>query len=274
MVTASGSGSSRICDRASSTASWRFAVREVRRACRDRATRAKPFAASSRSRRCRGRRDPGPRPLVTSAIRSRLRWLSGYRRGDLERGLAGPAPGRERPRVGADRLAVQPLGPDGPPGRKRGDDQRGAAVDLEHRARTTDRAGVRDRERDDERAGRVVLDLDDHDPSRAADAVHPLDRVTARHAERGLDDRRPLDRALAHCRLLGRDPPPIVGADPPVDEPAPPDDLDRAALVDPGPPAPGQRTDQRHWLRASRRSSGFASRSMSAGTMSAGLRPW
>ncbi len=122
-------------------------------------------------------------------------------------------------------------------------------------------------------AGDVVLDLDDHDPAGPADAVHPLHRVAAGHPHRGLDHRRALDVLLAHRGLRRRD---VASGRrrrstsrattrSPTTAIAPRPSTSRA-------PAPAERADQRHDERIPR-SSGLASRSISAGTISAGVRP-
>ena len=135
-------------------------------------------------------------------------------------------------------------------------------------------------ERDDERRGRLVDDLD-HAPRRRG-AVHVLHRVAPGHAHRGLHHRHAVDQRLADGRLSsGRR---ATGR------------RRRSTSRAPSPRARARaRRRRRRWHRGRRRarrstvvdrrlrtraavtdrpwSSAFASRSMSSGTSSAGRRP-
>ena len=137
-------------------------------------------------------------------------------------------------------------------------------------------ATVVDDEPDRDRLGRVVLDLD-HDDARVAvaDRVHALDRVAAGDAQRGVHDGRGMRPRLAHrTRSVGARHQPVVPA---ADAPA---DRERTLVhgavgVDLGRDPGRQRADADH--RATRHripwSSGFALRSISSGTRSAGRAP-
>ena len=127
-------------------------------------------------------------------MRIRLRWLSGY--SSATRNVPGASSrGSMTPGLGAALLGLE-LEVGRRPTARGGNGSTSAArpsITSVEPSSATDVA-PRDRERDDERAGRVVLDLDDHDVARAADAVDPLHRVAARDPQRGLDHRRAVDR--------------------------------------------------------------------------------
>ena len=134
-----------------------------------------------------------------------------------------------------------------------------------------DGAGPPHDERHDERCSGRVLDVDHDGISGSGDAVHPLHRVTARHAHRRLGHRHRVDALLAHRDLARRKMPAIVRADPPGEIPAHVVERERAEFVHGAEPSGTQRTDENtHGMPWS---SDFASRSMSRSTISAGVAP-
>ena len=99
-----------------------------------------------------------------------------------------------------------------------------------------------------------------------------------RHPAPASPSRRPASRpgVTGARRPLGRDVPAIVGADPPVELPAHRHGRTRPRVIDLRPRSTAEGANQRVRVRSGHRrpcSSGFASRSMSAGTISAALRP-
>ena len=183
-------------------------------------------------------------------------------------------PGGKRTRLdesglGATLLGLQLEIGDVPARRRERQRQRDPAVDED--LRTVERQGARaaHHERDDARGGRSVLDLDHHDVTGPADAVHALYCISARHFRPRLRYGRAGDWRLTYRRFAGRHSPPIVGADPPVEGPVITDDRDGAARVDDGPTGTPDGADDHD----SRPSSDLAWRSISAGTISAGVRP-
>ena len=137
---------------------------------------------------------------------------------------------------------------------------------------------TRTHERDRERRRRAVLDVDDDAPRAAPTVARVRACARPRRPARAPPSRttgagaRPL---LMRRRLVGRNVPAVVGADPPVERRGH-RRRDRAALRRPSADARRRRAEHRPSRRAGHRmpcSSGFALRSMSSGTRSAGRAP-
>src|SRR5262245_38274160 len=171
-----------------------------------------------------------------------------------------------------ERLARHPGGP--PRRRPRGPERR-APVDGHPCVADGDAAHATllrrsDHERGDEGRRRRVLDLHRHQPRRTAHPPGAEHGIAARHPHRCLDDRRRTHERLAYRRLVRRDVPAVVGADPPVELPASSIRRDRPVLVDQCLVRRAEHPDASHVMPCS---SAFASRSMSAVTRSSARLP-
>ncbi len=128
-----------------------------------------------------------------------------------------------------------------------------------------------DDEGEHEGGRRLVGDVDD-DEVRAARGVDVLHRVAGGDAHRGADDGHRVDQGLAHRGLGGGVTPAVVAPDPPVEGPAAVKGVDPAVVVDEHLAGRPDGTDRGAGHRMPC-NSGFASRTMRVGTMSAGRRP-
>ena len=230
-----------------------------------------------RGRRSRGRRHPGRAGTAGCAERERAGEGGAVRHGMEKGGVEAPGPvrdGRERParRGPGSHQVVRRPDADRPAGGGPGGPQRRVAVDQHRRVFDGDAVRAAHGQGDHEGCGRLVADLHDDGVLVAADAVDVLHGVATWGAQRGADDRHRVDEPLADSRVPGRVAPVIVGADRPVERPRRVERLHGATVVDPGLVPRADRADDRRGHRMPC-SSALASRSMRAGTRSAGRRP-
>ena len=150
----------------------------------------------------------------------------------------------------------------------------GFPVDAHSVVADRDDARRVDHEADGNRGGRVVLDLDDHNAATTvANRVDALDRPAARDTQHGVRDRRGVPSRPVRRPVATRHHPSLLAAYAPSEPQRAP--MHGAQRVDLGDDPGRQRADTEH--RRSRHripwSSGFALRSISSGTRSAGRAP-
>ena len=272
MVAALGSGSSSTCDRARSSVGDEIGrpghPHPVRRGGVASLGPPRPRPGPGRDR-ARGRSSP-----QTTPIRMRFRWLSGYRSaarnvpGASSRGSITPVSAPHCSASSSMSVTSQRRGGNG-------QHAGGAPVDQQRRAVERDRRGTAHRERHDERApaSRSRSRRSRRRPGRRSRRrVGPRRHRAPAVASRPPAHRRPPADAP---RAPRRDAPTVVRADPPVERPVVPDDGEprRARRRRRGPRRRARRRSRSRHASRMPRSSGFACRSMSAGTISAGVRP-